>query len=534
MPTPQPTISSILVDAIAVQLRTHPGIPVLFVSGAQGIGKSTALRAVEETFSGRVAALSIDDFYLTKSDRMKLGNEVSPLAAVRGPPGTHDIALLNHVLDALLMADEGSETHIPAFDKRVDDRLSKDHWSVFSGRPCAILLEGWCVGAIPDPQITDSQPLNDIEARDTSGKWRLYQNQQLAGPYAELWDRADTFLHLCADRFEQVLNWRSQQEETTLGLAPGSLPENKRLWVAEFIQHYERITRRLMRGERRRGYSVSVNASRALTQTPAPAPSFLVFSDLDGTLLDHHDYSFAAAADALAALKERNAILILASSKTAVEIQTIRSELGFEHCPAIVENGGGLLPVNSARTQQKDPPHRAIIAALHGAPKELREHFRGFSDWSVDEVSQVTGLRGDAAEHAKMREFSEPGLWSGSEQALVLFKSYLAEHGIYGQRGGRFLTLSHGKTKADQMMAIASRYCPTPIIALGDAPNDIEMIETAHRGVIIKNANGRKIERTPGEMVGKVIRTEQPGPSGWNRAILDFIDLLDKELAYKG
>ena len=76
MTAPQPTISSLLVDAIAAQLRTHPDIPILFVSGAQGIGKSTALEAVETTFSGRVAALSIDDFYLTKSDRARLGRKL--------------------------------------------------------------------------------------------------------------------------------------------------------------------------------------------------------------------------------------------------------------------------------------------------------------------------------------------------------------------------------------------------------------------------------------------------------------------------
>jgi mannosyl-3-phosphoglycerate phosphatase len=79
------------------------------------------------------------------------------------------------------------------------------------------------------------------------------------------------------------------------------------------------------------------------------------------------------------------------------------------------------------------------------------------------------------------------------------------------------------------MMSIASQYCPTPIIALGDAPNDIEMIETAHRGVIIKNANGRNIERRASEALGKIIRTDEAGPVAWNRAILEFMDLLDTQ-----
>ncbi|MEL7283710.1 MAG: HAD-IIB family hydrolase [Pseudomonadota bacterium] len=529
MAAPHPTISSILVDAITVQLRTHPGIPLLFVSGAQGIGKSTALMAVDEAFSRRIATLSIDDFYHTKSKRARLGVEVSPLAEVRGPPGTHDLALLNQVIDALLIANDAAETRIPVFDKRTDDRVEETEWITFSGRPRAILLEGWCVGAVSDPYIANSLPLNDVEIQDTRGEWRLYQDKQLAGPYARLWARADAFLYLTAESFEQVLAWRTQQEETTLALEPGTLSEQRRAWVENFIQHYERITKRLLSGGRRRGYAVSVSASRVISNPPKPAPELLVFSDLDGTLLDHHDYSFSAANEALAALKERNAALILASSKTAAEMQAIRAEIGFEHCPGIVENGGGILPVKSIDVHSDQPPHDEIIKVLNTAPKELREEFAGFSDWTIEQVSNQTGLPLDAAARAKIRQFSEPGLWSGSDEALEAFKVYLAEHGIFGQRGGRFFTLSHGKTKADQMMEIASQFCPTPIIALGDAPNDIEMIETAHRGVIIKNANGRNIERRAGETVGKVIRSERPGPAGWNRAILDFIDLLDKQ-----
>ena len=424
-----------------------------------------------------------------------------------------------------------SETCIPVFDKRIDDRLDEDGWTVFLGRPLAILLEGWCVGAAPDPNLTESAALNEIETHDRGGKWRLYQNEELAGPYADLWDRADAFLYLCAESFEQVLAWRTQQEETTLGLAPGSLPADRRAWVADFIQHYQRITQRLLNGNRRRGYAVTVAPSREVSNPPKPAPPLIVFSDLDGTLLDHHDYSFAAANEALAALKARDAVLVLASSKTAAEIQSIRADIGVEHCPAIVENGGGILPAKSWVKGAENPPHEMIVAALNAAPSDLRKCFRGFSDWTDQEVAERTGLAPDAAKRAKARQFSEPGLWSGSDEALEAFKVYLAEHGIYGQYGGRFFTLSHGKTKADQMMAIAAQYCPTPIIALGDAPNDIEMIETAHRGVIIKNANGRIIERRAGEAIGKIVRTDDPGPIGWNRAILDFIDLLDNAQA---
>ena len=55
-----------------------------------------------------------------------------------------------------------------------------------------------------------------------------------------------------------------------------------------------------------------------------PTPAFVVFSDLDGTLLDHSTYSWKAAAPALAALRDRGIPLILASSKTSAEIAESR------------------------------------------------------------------------------------------------------------------------------------------------------------------------------------------------------------------
>lgn len=73
-------------------------------------------------------------------------------------------------------------------------------------------------------------------------------------------------------------------------------------------------------------------------------PRLLVFSDLDGTLLDHTTYSYAPARPALAALRARDALLILASSKTAAEMLPLHQELDLGEAPMIVENGAACLP----------------------------------------------------------------------------------------------------------------------------------------------------------------------------------------------
>ena len=77
------------------------------------------------------------------------------------------------------------------------------------------------------------------------------------------------------------------------------------------------------------------------------------------------------------------------------------------------------------------------------------------------------------------------------------------------------------------MFEIASRYEPAPIIALGDAPNDAEMIAAANYGVIIKNAHGAGLSVVSGEARGKIQRTKAEGPAGWNRAVLDLLSKLN-------
>ena len=133
------------------------GPVLLMLSGAQGIGKSTAVRKLGETVPGLVC-LGLDDFYLTRAERLSLAGDIHPLFETRGPPGTHDLALLNDTLDQLLNAGPETLTRIPAFSKKLDDRLAESDWREVRGRPDIILLEGWMIGALPDPSSPDGCP----------------------------------------------------------------------------------------------------------------------------------------------------------------------------------------------------------------------------------------------------------------------------------------------------------------------------------------------------------------------------------------
>lgn len=235
--------------------------PLIAVVGAQGSGKTTLARAAAERFGA--VQISIDDVYLTRAEREAMAREVHPLFLTRGPPGTHDLALLQRLIDALSTAGPDDETPIPDFDKRGDDRRPLADWRVFRGRPSAILIDAWCLGVLPQDAAALAQPVNGLEAeRDPDGGWRRAVNGFVGGAYADFIARFDAILFLRAPSFDGVLDWRCQQEADLLGVHPADLPPAERERLAGFIQYFERITRRMIDGGVRADVVVQLDRNR--------------------------------------------------------------------------------------------------------------------------------------------------------------------------------------------------------------------------------------------------------------------------------
>lgn len=241
----------------------------------------------------------------------------------------------------------------------------------------------------------------------------------------------------------------------------------------------------------------------------------IVFTDLDGTLLDHQTYDARPARPMLDRLAGLDVPVILASSKTAAEIAVWQQALGLTRLPAIVENGAAL-----AEGPFDDSAYRRIRAAL----AEIGAPFQGFGDMDPAGVAALTGLTPEAARLARTRAHSEPGLWQGTEAALPAFLDALKTRGITARRGGRFLTLSFGGTKAGRMAELAARFKADTTIALGDAPNDAEMLAAADHAVVVRNDHGPGVAPLPDET--GVIRTRAPGPEGWREGMAAVLDRL--------
>ena len=233
-----------------VMAQHHPG-EALFVgiNGAQGTGKSTLAAfvrlALESGANWRVAVLSIDDFYLTRAERKKLGEQVHPLMETRGVPGTHDMQMLATCIEELKILGSEKSLALPCFDKSRDDRADPAIWPVISGPIDLIILEGWCVGCTPQAGDDLLEPINLLESEeDASGAWRRYVNDQIEGSYNALFATLDALIFLQAPNFDAVYRWRCEQEKKlaaiTANHAAGIMNAKQ---IAHFIQHYERLTR---------------------------------------------------------------------------------------------------------------------------------------------------------------------------------------------------------------------------------------------------------------------------------------------------
>ncbi len=224
------------------------------INGSQGSGKTTVCDYLRENLAAchgkRAVCLSLDDFYQTRHQRLRLARDVHPLLATRGVPGTHDMTLLGATLDGLLAGNGDEPVCVPRFDKARDDRKPADDWDRVEPPVEVVLLEGWCLGVRTEPETSLAVPVNELErAEDSDGAWRRYVNGRIGSEFEPLYRRIDRWAMLCAPSFDCVYRWRREQERK-LALAAGGdggrIMDDEQL--LRFVQFYERITRRCLQG----------------------------------------------------------------------------------------------------------------------------------------------------------------------------------------------------------------------------------------------------------------------------------------------
>jgi mannosyl-3-phosphoglycerate phosphatase len=265
----------------------------------------------------------------------------------------------------------------------------------------------------------------------------------------------------------------------------------------------------------------------------------VVFSDLDGSLLDHHSYDYSPALPGMLRLDKANIPLVLTTSKTRAEVFEHVREMGLPY-PFIIENGGAVcIPAGYFEPASKNAPFDVIalapeIAEFIPVLDEAREKhgmmFRALTEMAADDIVRYTGLTPEQAVLASQREFTLPLVWEDTEQRLAEFGQIVNKAGLVLRQGGRFVHLQGETDKSLAMQDLISRYekysgLPVISIALGDSGNDRGMLESASYAVVIPGAGGMmNLKRDK-----RVHYSSHQGPAGWNEGLNAVLDELNRE-----
>lgn len=241
----------------------------------------------------------------------------------------------------------------------------------------------------------------------------------------------------------------------------------------------------------------------------------LVFSDLDGTLLDHATYSFDAARQAIDSLRRKQIPLILTTSKTRLETEMWRERLG-NNDPFIFENGAAFV-LPPGKTTVYGDPYADLVAVLTAASNETECRIRAFHEMSVDEVAHVCDLPHDQAALARIREYDEPFEILDRARAWDLLRA-IEGRGKRWTRGGRFYHIIGDSDKARAVTAVKDAYENPYTIGLGDGWNDVEFLKLMDEPVIIRSPRAEQLRA----VLPQARVTNEPGPAGWNEAILQM------------
>jgi mannosyl-3-phosphoglycerate phosphatase len=259
----------------------------------------------------------------------------------------------------------------------------------------------------------------------------------------------------------------------------------------------------------------------------------VIFTDLDGTLLDARTYSFEQALPALKLVRERNVPLVIVSSKTRAEIEDWRQRLGNTH-PFISENGGGIFfPQGYFSPPPEGAATGGYIVRTLGIPYaesrrrfvELRERtgarVQGFGDMTSQDVSSLTGLAVADAERARQRDFTEPFVFLGRPDSRFL--QAIEAAGLRWTQGRLFhLMGDHHKGRAVNILRelYERERGPVTAVGIGDSLNDLPFLLAVDRAVLVKREDGSHDGRIS---VPGIERTDGIGPAGWNEAVLRLL-----------
>ncbi len=263
----------------------------------------------------------------------------------------------------------------------------------------------------------------------------------------------------------------------------------------------------------------------------------VIFTDLDGTLIDHHTYGYAQSRAAVARAQRSRVPICICSSKTHREIVRYRDELGIRD-PFIAENGGAVfIPKGYFDRSTRSRPEcfevvslgvrrEILVTALHESIRDLPVRVRGFHEMTPEELSSISGLPPELALMALDRECDEPFLLEGRPEDVEALSDALGIRGLHLVRGGRFFHVTGGNDKGKAVDLLIERFkrnSRVVSVGIGDSPNDIPMLLRVDIPILVKQPSGQHDPAVLGA-VPHARLADGIGPKGWDIAVNELLD----------
>jgi len=268
--------------------------------------------------------------------------------------------------------------------------------------------------------------------------------------------------------------------------------------------------------------------------------NLLVFTDLDGILLDRGDYSYEAAKGGFDRIFRQQIPMIFTTSKTRLEIERLQADLQI-HEPFIPENGAAIYFPDGYRNFKinngfRQPPYTAIqLGAAYCEIRRfvyaVRERFnvKGFGDLSVDEVVLLTGLPHEQAVMAKLREYTEPFLLE-EETKIDELAAIAASRGFKITSGGRFFNIIGIRQDKGHAVRLCAEIFDKNMkggvvtVGLGNSANDVAMLKSVDIPILLPHDDGTYEDID----ISNIVKADHPGSRGWNNAILQVVNSVDE------
>lgn len=265
----------------------------------------------------------------------------------------------------------------------------------------------------------------------------------------------------------------------------------------------------------------------------------VVFSDIDGTLIDTFTRAYGRSKELVERLKESSIPVVLCSSKTWAEQEAIRKDLGLEGEPFIVENGGAIvIPAGYFDSEagrrfdgytviELGRPSAEIRKILHKVRKTAGISFKGVSDVSVEELAKIVGMTHDEAERMSKRQYGETILEIDKSQKEH-FEQVLHQEGLQIIHGGRYFDVTAGNDKGKAVRMLMELYrkklgSDTIFIGIGDSPNDAPMLQSTDLAILVQMHDGSWADID----ISGIVQVRGIGPAGLENA---FANIMEAEI----